>query len=400
MPVNSWYYTNMKQNSHLQQAIIYVNFAPYENAGKILDYILSTYRTVLLFSFNFHHLGINQKPSTLSIYRNGKIAGHYPLFQTPTAPQLAFILLPIRSLVIFLQMIFHTVRLRKKYGPYGIYFTVNAFTAWSGNVLRSLGIVKKTIFWVWDYYPPVHKSKITMFMRWLYWLFDKPASLQADKTVFLNKRLEDLRKTIGALPKTANYPVIPIGTNPLKRSHRKYSALSLVFLGVLKKSQGLDLLFDADKELHRLFPDLTVHIIGGGPDGAHFAKRAKRAHFRTVFHGYIQDDTKVDTIMSKCHIGLAPYIPEESNVSYYSDPSKIKKYIGLGLPVITTNVFDFSKEISRNHAGIIIQYFDKKSFMPAIQHITAHYKDYCNGASRLAKKYYYKKIYPDLFTFR
>lgn len=387
----------MKQHSHLQQSIIYVNFAPYENAGKIFDYILNRFRTVLVFSFNFHHLGINQESSALRIYRNGKLINRYRLFQTPTSAQFAFLLLPIRSLIIFLQLLFHTIRLRTTYGPYDLYFTVNAFTAWSGNLLRDIGIVRKTIFWVWDYYPPVHKSKITVFMRWMYWLFDKPASLQADKTVFLNKRLEDLRKTIGILPQTARYPIVPIGTNPVKHVPRKYKSLSLVFLGVLKKSQGLDLLFDACGQIERKFPNLTIHIIGGGPDATYFIDRSKQTHLKTIFYGYVPSDRRVNQIISKCHIGLATYVPEESNVSYYSDPSKIKKYISFGLPVITTDVFYFAKEIQKYKAGIVVNYFTHGSIIPALDKITKHYGIYRDGAIKLAKKYQYQKLYGKLF---
>lgn len=391
----------MKQNSHIQQNIIYVNFAPYENAGKILDYILIRFQTILLFSFNFHHLGKNQKPSTLRIYRKKKIVYECRLFQTPTIASIAFILLPVRSLVIFAQLLFHLIRLKKKFGPYDIYFTVNAFTAWTGNILRRIGIVKKTIFWVWDYYPPIHKSKITMFMRWLYWMFDKPASLQADKTIFLNKRLEDLRKDIGVLPEHVHYSVVPIGTNPISRIHQKtQKILSLIFLGVLKKSQGLDLLYDADVEIHDRFPRLTLHIVGGGPDAAYFRKRAKRAHFRSVFHGYIPDEKTLDTIISACHIGLATYMPEDSNVSYYSDPSKIKKYISLGLPVITTSVFGFSKEIHRHHAGVVIDYYTKGSLVIALTTIVNQYRNFRKCAVTLARQYHYQNLYARLFNLR
>ncbi len=377
--------------------IIYVNFAPYENAGKILDFLLEKFGTVLVFTFNFHHLGKNQEPSSLRVYVKGTIAYRTRLFQTPTSASLAFILLPLRSLVIFLQMLYHTIRLKSAYGPYDVFFTVNAFTAWTGNVLRSLGVVNKTVFWVWDYYPPVHKNSITKFMRWLYWIFDKPASLEADRTVFLNRRLEDLRKKIGILPKNAHYPVVPVSTYPARTHSNTAKSLSLVFFGVLKKSQGLDLLFDAGGGLHHRFPRLTLHVIGGGPDGVYFTQRASRAPFRTIFHGYLPNEKLVDEILATCHIGLATYVPEASNVSYYSDPSKIKKYISLGLPVITTNVFEFSRELSRNRAGAIIDYFRPGSLIAAIARIEKHYGAYRKGARTLAAKYYYKRLYPKLF---
>lgn len=380
------------------QTIIYVNFAPYINAGHILDYLLETFSVVMLFSFNFHRLASRQDSSRLSIYKNKKKVFTCPLFQTPTNAELAFILLPIRSFIIFLQLFFHTLRLKNKFGPYDVYFTVNAFTAWSGNVIRNFHIVKRTIFWVWDYYPPIHKDPIVRFMRWLYWLFDKPATIQSNKIVFLNQRLIHLRKKIDVLPTYAKYPVVPIGTKLYVASRKiNKNHISLAFLGVLKKSQGLDLLFDAGKIIFLSFPNIQLHIVGGGPDELYFKQRAAQSNIRVIFHGYVSKDARVNSILSKCHIGIATYIPDPGNVSYYSDPSKIKRYLSCGMPIITTDVFDFSREIETSGSGIVIPY-NADRFVEAVMHLINSYAAYANSARELGKKYEYQKIYPLLFS--
>jgi len=383
----------------VHKTIIYVNFAPYENAGRILDYLLLRFERVILFSFNFHTLSKSQSTSTLAIYENKKIVQTRPLFQTPAPPNLAFILLPIRSLVIFLQIIWHSLYLKGKFGTIDEYFTVNAFTAWTGNILRSLGLVKKTRFWIWDYYPPVDKNMIVSFMRWLYWKFDDPASRQSDSISFLNRHLKELRQEIGVLPKSDNHPIVEIGTDPVKStSKNKISkTVQIVFLGVIKKIQGLELFYDAANKIASLYPNTVLHVIGGGPDMEYFKKRSKDCPLKTVFHGYIKDENKVNAIISRCHIGIAPYIPDESNCMYYSDPSKIKRYMNYGLPVITTNVFDFSQEIKKNKVGIVISYTPTSLFY-AIKLIIEKYSLYQYNSYLLAKKYSYKKLYEKIFT--
>ncbi|OGG11306.1 hypothetical protein A2Z00_02400 [Candidatus Gottesmanbacteria bacterium RBG_13_45_10] len=383
----------------MKGTIIYVNFSPYENAGKILDYLMENYSTILLFSFNFHRLDVHRNASRLTVYQHGKTIYYTRLYQTPTPPSLAFLLLPVRSVVIFLQLLWHTQKLKKQYGPYDTYFTVNAFTAWCGNILRKLGIVNITIFWVWDYYPPIHKNSIVKFMRWLYWLFDKPASRDTDTVVFLNKRLELLRRRRNLLPKDKRYDSIGIGTDPINKITPKHlNRIQLVFLGVIKKSQGLDLLFDAfEGTTNKHMPKL--HIIGGGPDESHYRKRALISPLKVQFHGYIMDDTKVTDIINDCHIGIATYVPDKSNVSYYSDPSKIKRYLSCGLPVITTDVFAFSDEITKSGAGIVIPYQGKQLF-EAITKIMKTYPQYQRRALTLAKKYFYKNLYKNLFAKR
>lgn len=387
----------MKTFKRKTKSIVYVNFAPYENAGRILDYLLSEYSTVLSFTFNFHRLSGSRDRSVMKEYVNGRLKHTHFLYYLPTPKNIAFLILPIRSIIIFLQIITYLFMIKKRYGTPDIYFTVNAFIAWCGNIVRNLHLVKKTVFWVWDYYPPVHSDKIVMFMRWLYWQFDKPAGQDTDRVVFLNKRLIQLRKKIGVLPLRASYPVVEIGTDPTASLQKNpFIPLSYVFLGVLKKSQGLDIFFDSAKDLASYNPEGTLHVIGGGPDFEYFKKRALSCPLKVIFHGYIPDESKVNSIIRKCHIGIAPYIPDGSNCTYFSDPSKIKRYINFGLPVVTTNVFSFSKNIKADKAGIVIPY-DTVSFVHAVKQIYAHYDTYQKNALHLAKNYIFTNLYGKIF---
>ncbi len=379
-------------------SIIYVNFAPYENAGHILDYLLDTYEIVILFCFNFHKLTNKEEPSLLKIYKLKKLTYTHKLYYIPTPQALVFVLLPLRSAIIFLQLLWHILRLHISIGKIDTYFTVNAFTAWCGIIFKRLHFVNRTIFWVWDYYPPIHTNKIVMFMRWLYWLYDKPATLHSDKIVFLNKNLIELRKRHNILKKDTKYSIVEIGTNPVKTiSIKKKSSVNLVFLGVIKKSQGLDLLYDAASEIKENFPSITITVIGSGPEESHFKKRAKNTKLKTKFLGFVADDQLVDLTIKQAHIGLASYIPEKSNVSYYSDPSKIKRYISSGIPVITTDVFDFSKKIKKFKAGILIEY-DKKELARAITTILKSYSFYQKNALNLSEQYKYSTIYKRIFN--
>ncbi|OGG24510.1 hypothetical protein A3A79_04985 [Candidatus Gottesmanbacteria bacterium RIFCSPLOWO2_01_FULL_43_11b] len=381
------------------KTIIYVNFSPYENAGRILDYLRTKFKTILLFSFNFHHLGAVHKPGTLSIYKNGKLIKTYALLDLPirTTPSTVFLLIPIRSFLNLLQIWYYVIRLKNQYGPYDIYFTVNAFTAWVGNLLKKYRFVKKTIFWVWDYYPPSHPNKIVSLVRWNYWQFDKKASQESDTVAFLHLKLQELRMKINALPKHDTL-VVPIGTsvNPLRKSKRDLTAPIIGFLGVLKKTQGLDIFFDNAQRIHELFPNLTCEIIGSGPDEQYFREKAGKSQVPVKFYGYIPDYQKVKNIQKQWHIGIAPYVPEESNVSYYTDNSKIKDYLSLGIPVIVTPI-SLAGEIRRSRAGIVFNYTRKQEFVRAIGTILSRYNSYQINAKNLADRYDYKKIYVRLF---
>jgi glycosyltransferase involved in cell wall biosynthesis len=384
----------MKRKRTLLPSLIYVNFSPYENAGRILDYLLQNCRLLVVFSFNFHQLNKRTSSNYLQVYVEGKKVEELKLFRLPTPEALLFITLPLIAGLIALQTIWQLFQLKKKYGQFTHYLTINAFTAWVGILLRKLKIVQYTIFWVWDYYPPGYPDWRIRLARWAYWRVDKLSTLHADKTVFLNKRLVELRQQINVLPPEKIHRVVPIGTNPGKLRIKKKFILG--HLGVLKKSQGLDLLFDNLAVLQKKLPQLKVEIIGSGPDEEYFKERAK--HFKKVkFYGFIKEEDTVDSLMRNWGVGLATYIPDSSNAAYWTDPSKIKAYISQAVPVVTTAITPFSAEIKKAKAGIVVDYYDAEKFVQAIisalQKPTALQKN----AYQLAKKYDYRKIYQDLF---
>ncbi len=383
----------MKQN----KSIIYVNFAPYDNAGRILDYLKEQFPVVILFSFDFHRLNKRSQSNYLKVFQNGREMQETKLFKLPTPEAILFISLPFITVLIGIQMLWYILKLKRRFGQFDIYLTVNAFTAWVGNILRSLKVVQRTIFWVWDYYPPGFPNWNIRLARWAYWKFDKISSTSSDSTVFLNKRLIELRQQIGVLSTKKKYPIVSIGTNIGSISLAKKNIIG--HLGVLKRSQGLDLLFDNLETLIRRIPDLKIEIIGSGPDENHFKSRAKR--FQQVnFFGLVKDDNAVDKIIRNWSLGIATYLPDISNAAYWTDPSKIKAYISQGVPVVTTSITPFSEEIKKSGAGVIVDYFDSQEFVDGVFTILQSQKKFKNRAYKFSKQYYYKDIYPRLFYFK
>lgn len=378
-------------------SIIYTNYSPYENSGKILDFLLENFTDVFHFSIGFHNLKNKKNYNRLLIFKNGKLEKEHFLFQLPIPASLVFILLPVRSLINFFQIIGYTFWLKVKYKKIDIYFTVNAFIAWIGNILRRFGVVNKTVFWVWDYYPPIHENKIVMLMRYIYWQFDKASSF-SDKVAFVNHRLLNLRKDMGIYERDAIHPIIPIATDKLPYTKKNKKSVIFGFIGVLKKNQGPGVVFDHAHELHKKIKNFSYQIIGSGPDEEYLKNRAKETKVNTKFYGYLEGES-FNQVLRKCTIGIATYIPDPSNVSYYGDPGKVKRYISLGMPVIGTDVLEFSKEIGKSKAGIIIDHDDSKAFVDATTKIMARYNFYSKNAYKLSQKHYYKKIYPEMFTF-
>ncbi len=380
-------------------SVVYVNYSPYENSGHILEYLMDNFRYVFLFSLAFHKVKSKRQTNKLSIYKDGKLYKEEFLFYWNIPVSLALFLIPLRSSINLFQIVKKIIFLKIKYKNIDIFFTVNAFTASIGRILKYLRIVNKSIFWVWDYYPINHEKITFRILRYLYWQFDKFATY-SDKVIYLNKRLADVRKKEGIISKESKIISVPIGTGkslPLKK--KNLNKIRIGFIGVLKKSQGIDMLLTAANLLEKSYSNLSFEIIGSGPDAEEFKSKApKKLNVKYNFYGYL-DDFKAGEILYNCTLGIAPYSSENASVSKFADPGKLKMYLEYNLPQITTNVIEFSKEINKAESGLIIDYGDYKGLVNSINKIINNYETYSKNVLKLNKKYYYKNIYPQLFDF-
>jgi glycosyltransferase involved in cell wall biosynthesis len=380
-----------------KKSIIYINYCPYENSGHILDYLQESFEDVYLFSLGFHTLGGKKRLNKLTIYKGSKVVSEEYLYYMSIPQQLVYFLVPVRSSINALQIVWNCIKLRLKYGKIDVFFSVNAFTTVLGMLMQKLFIVSKNIFWVWDYYPIDHPNPIVKMTRWVYWQMDKLAS-NSDKVIYLNNRLAKVRIKEGLVSRNVKIIKVPIGMGeqlPIKNKSLK--KIRLGFIGVLKSSQGIDMLFDCANDLNKAFgKNIEIDLIGSGPDEDHFKKRAKKSPIKFNIHGLVSE-TKFKQILYNCTIGIAPYIPEDSNVSRYGDPGKVKRYLEFNLPSIITNVFEFSDDLKRKKAGIVIEYGNADQLVSAIKTIVKDYNRYVNNVIQLHDSYYYKKIYKKMF---
>lgn len=375
----------------IKKGIIYANFVPYDNAGNILDYLVDNFLFVAHFSFRFHKIGIKNQYNTLTIYKGGKLIRKIAFLNLNLPESFIYIFIPITSILFLLQLTFYIVLLRLRGQRFDYFFSANAVLAWMGNLLRLLGVVKETIYWVWDYYPLRKNPIIIKTIRSLYWYLDSNSAKYSTHTFFLHKNLKQLREKINKV-KYPNSSIIPIGTNVRNIRITKKVVPIIGYLGVVKKTQGVDILFDALPKLLKEFPNLKVEIIGSGPEEERLKKIAGKFPKTVKFYGFIESLSEVLDTMQNWSVGLATYLHTPDNPAYFTDPSKIKAYLSVGVPVISTTVTTFSKELNETDAGIVTNY-TKKEFIEAVRKLLRHQQIFSNNALRLAKRYDYRKIY-------
>lgn len=170
----------------------------------------------------------------------------------------------------------------------------------------------------------------------------------------------------------------------------------LGYVGVLRPGQGLDIIFDVLKKNI----GYKLEIIGDGPSLSILKEQVKTMGLmsKVKFYGLVNDEKQIKSIVSRWQIGLAPYDPSISNMTLYSEPSKVKFYLEYRLPVIMTKITYLHKEIEKYKAGLTID-FNSKSLSSAIFHIQKNYSLFLSGVDKFILKYEYKKLYDQQFMF-
>lgn len=374
-------------------SIIYINFSQYDNTGRILDYLLETFEIVLHFSFDHLRLKHGRKTNILTIYKQGIKSKTINMYSLRVPPSLQFPSLPLVALLMIFQTIWHTLKHVSALGIRPIFFTVNAYPALIGILMKKLCIVTKVYFWVWDYYPPGYPDWHMRIIRSVYIWFDTLALYFADKLIFPNRRQFKLRNTI---KKIRNHlSIIPLGASK-PATYKNTTSNIIGFMGMLKESQGIELALSTFDLIHSHCPTVTIEIVGSGPMEDILRARAKSYGKHIRFYGFIEDQNTLNAIIKRWFAGLAVYKPTLSNESCWGDPSKIKTYLSQGVPIITTNVTEYGAKARKYGFGLTIPY-DGKHLAQAVKTLHINQRVFRKKALSYAFSFYYRNVYTPMF---
>lgn len=259
-----------------------------------------------------------------------------------------------------------TIKCSKKFD---LYIGADPLNALSGIMLRKIGKVKKVIFYCIDYVPKRFNNRL---LNWIYHQIDKFCAEHSDCVWNLSERMITARKKEG-IKRTDNQMVVPVGVR-LERIKRldigQINRNHLVYMGHLRKNQGLQLLIDSLPEIITKNPNVKLIIIGTGELEQYLKNKVRELNLiaNVEFKGYIEDHKDIEDILSTCGVGLSLYEPHQDSFTWHTDPSKPKQYLACGLPVIITKVPWIAEEIERMPMGIAIDY-SKEELVKAINRL-------------------------------
>ncbi len=360
-----------KKHLHLldkTKSIFIATFAHFENAQRMrnngmVEPMLSFFvpRVQSVHMVIQPHPGSDRVNPEVELYENSNLRKKFTLHPIFYLPVYLLCILPskrkirlsykIRDILSVLLVAFGQ---RKQYD---FFIGLEAVNVLAGMVLKKLGIVKKTIYYVSDYSPTRFQNKwFNYFYVWL----DRFALLNSDYAWDVSPAMIKGRIEAGLAPSEAYRAIhVPNGLFPSQIQSLpvgKRNKYDLVYMGILESDMGPDLAIRSLREVRRKFPKARLHMIGGPKKDLEDMKRlAARLGISNavIFYGFVSDDAKMAEIVRNCYIGLAPYRAFRHSKRWYGDAGKIRQYTASGLPVVTTNVPPLGKYIVEKGAGIM-----------------------------------------------
>lgn len=270
--------------------------------------------------------------------------------QNSNATQLSF------KLRDFLSVLEWEVRSGKRYD---LFVGLESVYTIAGIFLKRLRRVKTVVYYVSDYSPNRYTNRT---LNQIYLWLDRYCCYHADFIWDVSKAFQPARIEAG-LESDRCKPLIHVPNALFPKqicplSFAKRIPFSLVYAGTLTQWNGPDTAVAALALVRKKFPTATLHIYGtNGRDQARVQKVIGQFKLggSVVFHGFIGDVVKLSHEINHYMIGLAPYRELHGSHRAYGDATKLRLYMGAGLPVVTTSVPPLGREIRDFGAGLIVK---------------------------------------------
>lgn len=241
-----------------------------------------------------------------------------------------------------------------------VFVGANNLNASAGLAMRYLGVVRKAVYYVVDYTPKRFESKkLNAIYHWV----ENFCAVNCDETWNLSQRMIQVRQELHMNHRKAYgiQRIVPMGMwfNQMKRyGLGEINRNQIVFMGHILEKQGLQFVIDAVPLIIKRIPDFKFLVIGNGEYLDELKRRVCQLDLNKyiTFTGFMEDHRDIEENISRSALAVALYLhgDKESNWTFYSDPGKIKAYLGAGVPVLLTDVPHNAQEIQRARCGKII----------------------------------------------
>lgn len=270
-----------------------------------------------------------------------------------------------------------------------LFVGVDPLNALAGAFLRSVGLVKHSVYFSVDYAIERFPGKIQNDM---YHALDRMAMRISNQTWSVSKRIITARKKLGlSSSKNLILPNAPFYEDVPRVDFQKTKKHDIVLVSALADGIAFDILFEVVKKLVSQFPDIRLILIGSGPreEELHSLTRALQLDKHIIFKGPLSHE-EMFKVLVESGVGIALYdTANNKHYRYFSDPMKVRDYLASGLPVIVSGNSAIGVELEEEGAGFNIN-ADVKPLISSLKTILNNDKKHLimrEKALGLAKKY-------------
>ena len=270
----------------------------------------------------------------------------------------------------------------------------------AGILTRWLTGARHVVYYMIDYTPMRYANR---FLNGVYYALDRFAATRAGVVWPLTAQIIQGRFDAGRLDarRVRWYPV-PYGSHPLPESSAKTcDRKRVVYLGDVVRNKGAELFVPLALELKKSIPDFRFTIIGGGKDVQALREEVRSAGLAEQVEvcGFVENMDDALGRLAGAGVAIAPYYPSDANnFTFYSDPGKIKVYLGCGLPIVLTDVPPIAKDLARMGAGRLARY-DAADFARTVAAVLndADYPKIRENARTLGEQCAWPRIFTSAF---
>jgi len=207
----------------------------------------------------------------------------------------------------------------------------------------------KIIYYAYDYY-----FYNTIFSsRYLINRIEKLAYIRAYIVWAVNSNIIEEHKNKNL--NRAQVFTVPLGIKSKNLPDYKPNPKQFLFIGNFKEGHNLRLLV---KTFAKLPADYHLHLIGQGNLYAEIQQLKLDLQANNItLYGFQTEQETIDIIV-KHQIGYGLALYEHTKEIVCAEPGKIKDYLALELPIVSTDNHSMSKDIQDYKLGIILENFD------------------------------------------
>jgi glycosyltransferase involved in cell wall biosynthesis len=154
--------------------------------------------------------------------------------------------------------------------------------------------------------------------------------------------------------------IVHCGVDPIRYERAPHTSENQLFGGRLARVKGVPILFDAISQLRDTFPNMSLTLVGDGPDRTELEALARDMALENItFLGY-RNQSEVAELLQQADVFVLPSFAE-------GVPVVLMEAMASGVPVVATRIAGIPELVDHGKTGFLVPPGDVASLTKAIR---------------------------------